>query len=280
MSQLLSDYLKSVQEAYTIPAIVRKYDWREFEVYIYPYSLFDDINYQSKTSFYLINKKGERRELLKELIDLHINGEINIWMLHLGLFMIYKDPYRYYEDDFNETVLGKRRAQYISQLPRFETISNDEYIIEAWSSLSRQVKSDAWDVTYNPSLKNVRILFESDFFGYHAGIHYTDADWVEPISNARDQECKTWTKEKDPMTTVVDDNYIYGPIVLGTDGSGRRHFVQDKPIHAGTGIEIKFGDGWIHGRYEYSFQAGGPISIHMKNDTIFISNGHEVRVKK
>ncbi|KAF6659684.1 hypothetical protein ACT3XG_16955 [Paenibacillus polymyxa] len=45
-------------------------------------------------------------------------------------------------------------------------------------------------------------------------------------------------------------------ITLGHKGSsnGLRHFVAGKPIQAGSYMEVKFGGGWIPGRYEWSFE--------------------------
>lgn len=39
--------------------------------------------------------------------------------------------------------------------------------------------------------------------------------------------------------------------------------------------QSKFGDGWIKGRYEWSFEQNSPITIHSsRNDSFSIQDGH------
>lgn len=82
------------------------------------------------------------------------------------------------------------------------------------------------------------------------------------------------------MTERKDDTYIEGTIEVGPDGGGLRHFVKGTSLHAGSAIEIKFGKGWIPGRYEWSFSAGDPVSVHSGSESILIKEGHLVRIKR
>lgn len=43
---------------------------------------------------------------------------------------------------------------------------------------------------------------------------------------------------------------------LVREPSGLRHFLAGKPVHAGYILELQLEDGWIRGRYEWSFQEG------------------------
>ncbi|KAF6574015.1 hypothetical protein G9G54_23560 [Paenibacillus sp. EKM212P] len=75
------------------------------------------------------------------------------------------------------------------------------------------------------------------------------------------------------------DGMIEDLITLGHEGSGNglRHFVAGKPIQACSYMEVKFGDGWIPGRYEWSFEKDSPNSS--RHEWISIHEGHLVRVK-
>lgn len=37
------------------------------------------------------------------------------------------------------------------------------------------------------------------------------------------------------------------------DASGYRHYLDGRPVHAGTIVEILTDDGWVTGRYEWNF---------------------------
>ena len=48
-----------------------------------------------------------------------------------------------------------------------------------------------------------------------------------------------------------------GPLWLGEDGGGLRHYLGERPIHAGTGLELLAADGrWVRGIYEWDFVFG------------------------
>ena len=277
VSLSLEEVLKKVNEEYKFPSLTIKYRWEEGKVrLIYPLAALENVKRKYRAYFFSANK-GERNQQLKTILDLHMAQEIDTSVCHWGIFVIYGSNYGDY-DDFSEERMGKRRYQHYVALPPFNVLSNDEYIAYVWSSLILDNEhTDSW--RQNPSFDKVRLLFEAKLFADYAGTHY-DVDWVEPVSRGRDMECRTWTKEKDPMNPETSDEaYNVGPIILGTDGNGLRHFVNGEPIHAGSYIEVKFGDGWIPGRYEYSFTKDSPIRIYSKQDVIHIRDGHIVRVK-
>lgn len=75
---------------------------------------------------------------------------------------------------------------------------------------------------------------------------------------------------------------IEASIVLSHERAGNemRHFVGDVQVHPGSYMEVKFGDGWVGGRYEWSLEKDSPIQIHSnRNEVLYIREGHIVRVK-
>lgn len=75
---------------------------------------------------------------------------------------------------------------------------------------------------------------------------------------------------------------IEAPIVLSHERAGNemRHFVGDVQVHPGSYMEVKFGDGWVGGWYEWSIEKDSPIQIHSnRNEVLYIREGHIVRVK-
>lgn len=270
------------KQGFTIPNFAKSYgvnalyDKEEIS-FVYPKEIFYNLKFENKVGFFTSNL-SERREQLKLLLDAFKEQEIPIFLFHLGIFVIYgENPQIYIKDDVKESIVGKRRVELFASIPKFSLISNDEFIGDAWHSLIRYFDNIDWQ--RNPSFKDVRLLFNPEFFGNY-GTTYYDVDWVEPIPNAEQNKCYTYTKETDPMNEVKNDDYIVGPIIVGTDGGGLRHFVNGRPINAGKGIEIRFGKGWIEGRYEWSFQKDSPIRIYAGGEMIQILEGHIVRIKK
>ena len=49
-----------------------------------------------------------------------------------------------------------------------------------------------------------------------------------------------------------------GKLVLADDRGGQRHFLEDRAVHAGDGVELQLPDGWLPGRYEWSFDDQPP----------------------
>lgn len=269
------------------PLIIRRWDeiLRGTEThynYAYPRSFFRNMKFEYQIHM-PYEKKSDRVTIIKFLLDRLMAGSIDIHMYHFGLFLIYHGEHSYtQEEDFEEKAIGKKRVAYEMTLPRSEFKDNDTFISSIWSSLIERRETDIGEYRRNPIFNQLRILFTSEQFGNFSGMHYYDADWVEPISGKADLECKRWVGEKDPMTPEPKKKgMIEGSIILGHEGSsGLRHFVSGKPINAGSYIEVKFGDGWIPGRYEWSFEKDSPIRVHSSRDElIHIREGHLVRVR-
>lgn len=55
--------------------------------------------------------------------------------------------------------------------------------------------------------------------------------------------------------------------------------MQGEKLNAGWAIQIKFGRGWIAGRYEWSFFQGSPIQIHAEDEVIYIREGQFVWIR-
>ena len=85
-------------------------------------------------------------------------------------------------------------------------------------------------------------------------------------------DCHKWLKEKDPMAPQdIPEGWVEGHIVLENTENGYRHYVRGVPIHAGSAIHVKLGDGWIAGRYEWSFDSKSSIRIHSGDDVIYVN---------
>jgi hypothetical protein len=77
----------------------------------------------------------------------------------------------------------------------------------------------------------------------------------------------------------IPEGWVEGRIALENTESGYRHYVCGVPIHSGSAIQVKFGDGWIAGRYEWSFDGKSPIRLHSGDDLVYINEGHYARVR-
>lgn len=267
------------------PVIIRDYcnnSIKNYE-YQYPRTFFEAGKRNEEINVFITNKK-ERVRLTKFILGKLMNSDIDIYLYHFAMYLIYGD-YRHVEkmkEELTEAALGKKKAQYLKTLPVTKYMSTDDFITVAWSYLVKQ-----WWVGDNeyrevPWMKDVRILFSREQFSEWLGTDYYNADWIEPVSGDLHFKCKTWTKESDPMAPAeIPDGWIEGPIILGHEGagSGYRHFVNGVPVHAGAGIQVKFDKGWIDGRYEWSFRDKKDlIQIHAGDEVIFINEGHRVRV--
>ncbi|WP_192913073.1 hypothetical protein [Bacillus mesophilum] len=273
----VSGFLQKVSRYY-IPSIYRDYGNRTDQSYVYPSDTFYNLVNRDQAHYHFASNLEVRRQQLKELLDLHKLGETPIHLIHLGFFYIYGQYFSdYIRDDIKENLIGKKRVDLYNSIPEFRLIGNDGFIADTWFALRREHEKEDWE--RNPGFHNVRLLFRPEIFSNY-GTLYDDVDWLEPKSNGPRNECYKYTKETDPMITKVDDSYIEGTIEVGPDGGGLRHFINGKPIHAGSLLEIKFGTGWIPGRYEWSFKTGDPIRLHSGNDELLIKEGHLVRVKR
>jgi len=254
--------------------------------YEYPKAFFTNLQLQHRIlcSYDLIKGKLNRLTLVKFIIDKHMNSEIDVFKYHLGMFLVYGD-YGHYGDrqeDLSETSIGKKRAQFVQTLPVSRFVSTDDFITAIWSQQIEYRETDVKEYQRNPFLENVRILFTNEHFASWTGVSYpSDVTWVEPISYKLDLECRKWSEEKDPMApNAIPEGWVQGSIILGHEGSnGLRHYVNSVPVHAGSAMQVKFGNGWISGRYEWSFDGKSKIQVHCNEDVFYISEGHKVRVR-
>lgn len=271
------------------PVIIRQYHSFHKNIvryeYEYPQSFFN--NLQRELQFYLpydhLKKNSERLPLTKLVIDKHMCGEIDIFMYHFGMFLIYFNYVnRLYREDLTEKLIGKKRAQFVQTLPSSSLKTTDDFISAIWAYQIERYDTDTREYERHPFMQNVRILFSNEQYASLTGRQYSgDVTWVEPISGKLDLECLKYSEEKDPMApNEIPEGWVQGQIILGHEGySGLRHFVNGIPVHAGSGIQVKFGNGWIPGRYEWSFEGKSPIQIHCNDDVFYITEGHQVRVR-
>jgi len=266
------------------PVIVRRYFNRQTMIYKYEYpkAFFTNLQLQYRILIHYeeIKSKSNRLAILKRIIDKHMTGEIDIFMYHFGMYLIFGD-YGYKKDDFSEESIGKKRAQFVMKLPTSCFMSTDDFISAIWSYLIEYRETDDYEYQRNPYMKNVRILFTNEQFAAWTGRGYSeDVTWVEPISYKSNLECRKWSEENDPMAPIkIPEGWVQGAIVQGRESSGLRHYVNGVPVHAGSAMQVKFGNGWIRGRYEWSFDGKSKIQIHCNDDVFYISEGHQVRVR-
>lgn len=262
------------------PVIIKKNDWSPQGWFVYPQALFR--NLQITTEAYgWSNKKSDRIVNHKMLIDLLMNQKIDTHLYNFGVYCIYSDLGRHYESEFTEEALGKRRGQYVATLPKAELVSDDDFLTDIWSTLIEDRDTHIGEHRRNPYLHHVRMLFAPEQFEKYTGRLHYECDWVEPISGKMDLQVNKWAGEHDPMAPVkIPEGWVEGPIILGHEGAGNglRHFVHGEKLHAGRAIQVKFGGGWIAGRYEWSFDQGSPIQIHAGSEVIYIREGHIVRI--
>jgi hypothetical protein len=265
------------------PVVIRNGGIFGIEEYRYPESFFRNLKWKYKLHL-PYDKKSDRLFVLKHLVDQLMNDDINVNMFHLGEYCLYERRRNWtsYAEDFTEKSIGKRRAEFLAQVPRSDFINNDDFLAANWSYLVDCRDIEVGEHRRNPLLSKVRILFTPEMFGDWTGTYYSNADWVEPVSGDYDLGVKKFLAEKDPMSQEPKKaGMIEGHIIcLQQLHNGNRHYVNDKPITAGSYIEVRFGDGWIPGRYEWSFNSGDPIRIHAGEEVILIREGHRVRVSE
>ncbi|OCZ50842.1 hypothetical protein [Dehalobacter sp. TeCB1] len=255
--------------------------------YKYPSAFFRALS--SKYNLHVLSldkNKSERIHVLKLFIDKLINGEIDIFVYHFGLYLVYKDYYYEHRirEDLTEESIGKKRFEFIKTLPEIKYMDTDDFISAVWSDLIEHKEGKTGDYRVSPYMSKVRILFDAYQFENYTGIHYPDADWVEPESGSVDLRCKIWTKEEDPMAKIstLPQGWVEGPIYYGSiDSNGSCcHFVQNTRINCGSLIQVKFGKGFIEGRYECDLANKGPILIYRGDEYFIIPEGHKVRIKR
>ncbi len=270
------------------PVIIKKSRFGvscEYE-YEYPEAFFTNIQLQQKIiiPYGITKSKLNRLTLVKLIIDKHMNGEIDIFCYHFGMFLIYRGHLccGAWDKDFSDASIGKKRSQFVQTLPVSRFMSADDFITATWVHQVESSDTDAGEFRRNPFLRNVRVLFTNEQFASCTGIHYPDdVTWVEPISGKLDLECRKWSEEKDPMApNEIPEGWVQGEIILCNEGvNGLRHYVNGVPVHAGSAIQVKFGNGWISGRYEWRFAGKSKIQVHCNDDVLYIDEGHQVRVR-
>ena len=270
------------------PVIIKRYFHHQSTNYEYEYprAFFNNLQFKKGIliPFDLKKTKSDRLTIVKLIIDKHIKGDIDVFLYHFAMFLVYGD-YQCLGDrkeDFSETSIGKKRAQFVQTLPTSHFKNTDDFISAIWSHQIECRETDIEEHRRNPFLENVRILFTTEQFASWTGIHYSEeVTWLEPISGKLDLECRKWSEEKDPMAPhEIPEGWVQGSIILGHEGlKGLRHYVEGVPVHAGSAMHVKFGNGWIIGRYEWSFDGKSKIQVHCNEDLFYISEGHEVRVR-
>lgn len=162
--------------------------------YEYPHSFFN--NLQREMQFFLpyLKKNSERLAFTKLVIDKHMSGEIDIFVYHFGMFLIYHDYGSHRKrEDFTEKSIGKKRAQFVQALPSSSFKTTDDFITDTWAYQIERRDTDYGEYVRNPYMENVRILFSNEQYAARTGHHYSeDVTWVEPISGKLDLECRKY----------------------------------------------------------------------------------------
>lgn len=57
------------------------------------------------------------------------------------------------------------------------------------------------------------------------------------------------------MNTNIEQGQI---LELGRDSGGRRHYLSGRPVHAGVVLELLTVNGWLRGRYEWTYRKNDP----------------------
>lgn len=246
--------------------------------FYYPEAYFKNIVWSNRVYVNARTKK-DRVSILKWLVDQYAKGLIDVYFFHTGMYLVYNSGSNSLLLEDMEHI-GSRRAEVVRSLPRFLLMNNDEFLVHMWSELGSFFPySIGTDYHCNPSLTNVRMLFKPEIFNLHSGLDIHAAEWVEPISGARDYQHR-WIS--DPMD--IDEQpsgMLEGPITLGYPGQGNtRHYVDDQSLYFGCYIEIRFGNGWIPGRYEWV--SPDPIIrvVSSSGEYVVIEEQHLVRIKK
>lgn len=272
--------LQTVNTEKSIPVIIDKRDYDCKEKYMYPESLFNNILSQNDMRLVSFKTKIERIAAVKMFLDLYKDNKVSLDGFHLGMYTIYRDSlskYDHLDYELSPDTLGQRRFSIYESLPTYTTESNDGFVMRIWNSLIEKYET----FEMNPYFTKIRLLIESHFFGEWSGTYY-EADLVEPVPGKERGECKTYTAEKDPMTEEgSNEGYIVGEIYLRKELGGYRHYLNEEAIHCGAGIEVKFGDGWIAGRYECSLSADDTrIKVYSSRyESFVIGEGSVVRMK-
>ncbi|QDX90956.1 hypothetical protein EEL30_00290 (plasmid) [Brevibacillus laterosporus] len=259
------------------PVIVESYSGDSNLTFQYPRSFF--YNLQHKNQIHLPTKdKHDRITFVKYFIDRLMSREIDIYEYHFGTFCIYFDYLNAFQkEDFSGPYIGKKRVEYIQNLPTSKFLSNDYFITYIWSSLIKQTQSEAGECLYNPEFDQLRLLFTADLFEDCTRKYHSNANWLEPLSGKKDLVCKSWKVDKDTMISETERFMTKGEILPYSNENDHTHCVGSVILRKGSYIEVKFGDDWIKGHYESS-EPNELITIQSSDGHILIKPGHLVRV--
>lgn len=85
--------------------------------------------------------------------------------------------------------------------------------------------------------------------------------WIAALEAANDACWDDWRAEHfDPLLGYEPHTQL----IEASDAGGRRHFLDGRAVHAGTTLELLLPDGnWLRGRYEWSYTAGDPPTLHV-----------------
>ncbi|WP_206767079.1 hypothetical protein [Brevibacillus laterosporus] len=243
----------------------------------YPGSFFYNLLQKNHIDLSAKNKH-DRTTFAKYFIDRLMDGDINIYEYHFGLFCIYFDYLTSFtKAELSEQNIGQKRVDFIQNLPIAKFLSNDHFIAYIWSSLIKQAQSESGEYFYNPEFNGLRLLFTKDLFEDFTFKYFPKADWLEPLSGKKGLVCKSWKVDKETMISETEPFMIEGEILPYSRGNDYTYCVGSVILQEGSYIEVKFGDVWVEGYFELS-QPNELITIKSNNGQILIKPGHLVRV--
>lgn len=273
--------LQAVAErAYSIPIFTRKFHAKGTLYYVYPRQWFENMRSEFKLDFSSL-KNVERKSRIKALLDGYISGELDIPLLHLGLWSadpLFADRYDDPDGFYTEKSLGKRRYEVYQTIPRCEVILNEEYFMEIWSSLMDK----RFDEYRYPNLKHVRLFVQPQLFGHYTGWGFHDEEgWIEPVSGKEDRYMQKWLDVGQAL--VKQDRvseYVEGYLRFEEHSGEQKYYLGDYPLPRGSKIEICFGGIWIPGRF-YTRSLTPTAYLQNGDDQIRIDDtGLKIRMKK
>ncbi|MDP4084690.1 MAG: hypothetical protein Q8934_08765 [Bacillota bacterium] len=183
--------LLSFEKEQSVPVIIRKPTYLDKAEWIYPNA---HLNYLKGKWDIKVNRKTERAQLLKKLLDLFIGGLISIPSVHVGFILLYGTSLisneNYTGHEVTEKKIGRKRLEVLAKIPEMRILDNDEFI-------AYQYQQMLGDNEKNPVLNGVRILFSPDMFDKIFGRTYTDSSikWIEPISGQQNLNSYLWISD-------------------------------------------------------------------------------------
>jgi hypothetical protein len=85
--------------------------------------------------------------------------------------------------------------------------------------------------------------------------------WIGALEAAENDCWEDWEAEHfEPLLGYEPHTQL----ILGRDGGGQRHFLDGRPVHAGSSLELLLGEaGWVRVRYEWSWQPDARPTAHL-----------------